>query len=593
MSQPANIDELFALTSALYDDTASTTQHERLADLLSADPAARQFYCDYADLVTDLRGMQQQSESQQPDVDSSLKDDATAILRDKSPEKATPEKATHGKATHEKASPAGTDPSKMRLSVASRLQAAIHWHRHKARFVAFVLSITLLIWAGFLLPPRENQEQPRHATRTATAPPFVAKVTRSDKPVWADPKASLWKGLRLMAGESVELKSGLVEITFGDGAVVSVEGPAKFQVNGNNSGELLSGKILAWVPRRASGFVVDTVAAQLVDLGTEFVTHVDEKKSTFIYVYQGKVEVGVKDSDGAVAEQRKRMLKGGQSLRIDSSGVSSEGVINEKMFVHLKGFGRSKTYEQWLDYSRRLRADADLLAYYSFEKQSDSNRDRLINQAQTTRGRFDGLFGDGKLAATRPTWARGRWQHKSALRFDAENLQRVIVPDWNLKDSPQGLTVALWARLANDRPSQTLVTQWQGAGKGGSDHLFHLNIRNSFVTLDLTSESRGYGVFKHEEWHGSKTLAAARWQHFAFTLTPHNGPICLYKNGKEVNMDSPASEIANFPTAMTPLVIGGKVDGGSCLSGLIDELVIFRRAISAREIQAMYEAGTP
>jgi hypothetical protein len=75
------------------------------------------------------------------------------------------------------------------------------------------------------------------------------------------------------------------------------------------------------------------------------------------------------------------------------------------------------------------------------------------------------------------------------------------------------------------------------------------------------------------------------WQHIAVVFTPSN--IEFYKNGVRYSYGS----VPSGSTTMNKLQIGRNPGYGEYLQGLIDEVSIYNRALSAAEIQAIYDAG--
>src|SRR5262249_11527624 len=80
---------------------------------------------------------------------------------------------------------------------------------------------------------------------------------------------------------------------------------------------------------------------------------------------------------------------------------------------------------------------------------------------------------------------------------------------------------------------------------------------------------------------GAATLPLDTWTHVAAT---YDGvTLCLYVNGVRVSSRALPGAIA---TSADPLVLGGNAVWGEWFAGLIDEVRIYRRALSATEIQA-------
>jgi len=89
-------------------------------------------------------------------------------------------------------------------------------------------------------------------------------------------------------------------------------------------------------------------------------------------------------------------------------------------------------------------------------------------------------------------------------------------------------------------------------------------------------------------WVESSTiLSTGTWTHIAGT---YDGSVVkVYVNGL---LDGSAAGTAAIPTNNLPLRIGADQNGGSVFNGLIDEVEIFNRALSASEIAAISNAGS-
>ena len=115
---------------------------------------------------------------------------------------------------------------------------------------------------------------------------FVTFTSVND-PVW-ERKSVV--GDRL-GDEIVRLFAGSVELTFDEGAVVTVDGPIEFRPLSTGQLELRRGRLLASVPQKAIGFTVSTPTSRIVDLGTEFEVAVNEAGESDVKVLKGEVEV--------------------------------------------------------------------------------------------------------------------------------------------------------------------------------------------------------------------------------------------------------------------------------------------------------------
>jgi len=178
--------------------------------------------------------------------------------------------------------------------------------------------------------------QPAPVERVAVEPAHqaelsrvVAEVTRTHECVWDEAEPGVSAGSPLTSGQLLQLREGLVEVTFVDGARVILEGPATFDVNTGAQGFLRAGRLVANVPKGAEGFAIVTPSATVVDLGTEFGVFVEPKKRTAqVQVFQGSVELKV-GKEVAGREPVRRRVEAGQAFRVEPIGLSGKSVIQE------------------------------------------------------------------------------------------------------------------------------------------------------------------------------------------------------------------------------------------------------------------------
>ncbi|GAA5496554.1 hypothetical protein Rhal01_02738 [Rubritalea halochordaticola] len=96
--------------------------------------------------------------------------------------------------------------------------------------------------------------------------------------------------------DSIDIESGVLELTYPNGVKVVIEGPAEYDVTGANDGQLKHGKFVAKVPDGAEGFTVSYANGKIVDLGTEFGCHLSPSGQMRLGVFEGEVELYPKGS---------------------------------------------------------------------------------------------------------------------------------------------------------------------------------------------------------------------------------------------------------------------------------------------------------
>jgi hypothetical protein len=122
---------------------------------------------------------------------------------------------------------------------------------------------------------------------------------------------------------SVSISRGLLRLDFSNGARVTLEGPAEMEVFNESRIVLRRGLVTATIPESAVGFVVDTISAHVVDLGTSFGVSVEDDGQTEVCVFDGEVEVSSSKTSGA--SKLTQLVREGEAVRtkVDSSVIDS------------------------------------------------------------------------------------------------------------------------------------------------------------------------------------------------------------------------------------------------------------------------------
>jgi hypothetical protein len=177
-----------------------------------------------------------------------------------------------------------------------------------------------------------------------------AWITGVHEAKWRSSGASFGLADPLRAGTTLDLESGLVEIRYGTGATVVLEGPAVLRVEGRAAASLTQGRLTAKLEkagladggRRAGAelprlFTVHTPKASVHDLGTEFGVEVREAGTADVHVFDGLVELtNVVVSNEAPAASRAApamRLAAGDSAQVDEAGRIKAAPVSGQAFV--------------------------------------------------------------------------------------------------------------------------------------------------------------------------------------------------------------------------------------------------------------------
>ncbi len=474
--------------------------------------------------------------------------------------------------------------------------------------VAFAAS---MLWIAFTLLPAGDAEvassklSPEVASVPLVVTPLVATVVDStaaeltvvtgDEGEEKQRAISPMAGTRLAAGR-YELTHGVVELEFNSGASVVVEAPATIILDSADRLQLLRGRLVGMVPPEAIGFTVMTSTATIVDLGTEFGVSVPEAhnadtQATDISVFNGEVEVVTVSSADQQAPQRQRLLVN-TSVRVDNAGSFATSETNTHRYFRdvpdTKELQQKIAYERWLTYSKKLAADPDMVAYYTFN-------DQQLGDTQLFDRAIDGPLLHGDIQGAQ--WVEGRWPHKQALRFansnplsDSNHFVQVDIPG-----RFDVLTLAAWVNVDAMAEGYSALLVSDGWSRVGQVH------------WQLTKDGRNHiglydspDIIKRDADMPLQANRFGKWHHMAVVCSTHTQQTTFYIDGKPAGTkDMRASQEMFFG----PSRIGGwkpeasedgfTVDDWETLRGRMDELVIIGRTLDKQEIQSMYEAGRP
>jgi hypothetical protein len=208
-----------------------------------------------------------------------------------------------------------------------------------------VFAVGLLVGTLVHVSPNKEFADHTHTGRTpnpqSPAPnssPTVARITGSVDCVWdgaANHQSEIINEKSpLHLGDTLALRSGLLEITYDTGAKIILQGPATYQIQSPADGYLSVGKLTAKLEKRSEvsdqrtesanhqseitnqKFVVRTPTATVTDLGTEFGVEVDAAGATQSHVFRGSVIVQGVSPDGKV-DGAGQVLHENESARVD------------------------------------------------------------------------------------------------------------------------------------------------------------------------------------------------------------------------------------------------------------------------------------
>ncbi len=362
------------------------------------------------------------------------------------------------------------------------------------------------------------------------------------------------------------LGSGMVTIGFRNGVKMTVRGPAEFEIVDEFRVILSRGQARAFAPESGHGFTIETPEADLVDLGTEFGVSVDpDSGESQVQVFDGWVDVKQRRGKTPIAS-----LKFGDSARIHRGGVEPIRAPEPNTFPTPADLAVAR----WQRLDRELREDKDVLFYYAFNRLDDDDR-RLVDEAE------HGEAIHGKIVGAR--WVTGRWAGKGALLFDqAGDAVELEIPG----ELPQ-FTFSAWLNV--DRFDYGLTPILNSAGWEEGD--FHLQFSRSQGTVFAAVYPSNLRSAP------ASPFPLGQWVHLAAVVDIETGKASTWVNGRRAIRSQLSEEAISRPglcrlgawLAEDPAKKGRSRE----FKGRMDEVVLWRRVLSPKEIRRLAARGRP
>lgn len=169
-----------------------------------------------------------------------------------------------------------------------------------------------------------------------------------------------------------------------------------------------------------------------------------------------------------------------------------------------------------------------------------------------------------------------------AFSFNATSSSEVQVPNSASLNPTTAVTMEGWISVPA-YPANDITIAGKDGVYSGRQYMLGLGyVNGQWVFRPHIGTSGGFCFF-----NGTVPVSLNTWYHVAMTYDC--GRLALYVNGV---LDQ-AATVTGPPTSSTvSLLIGGSVPGPWNFNGQIDELSLYNRALSASEIQAIYNAGS-
>lgn len=413
----------------------------------------------------------------------------------------------------------------------------------------------------------------------------VASVTEMYNAAWANDHKGIAPGSRLWNNNSYyHLERGMAKVVFDSGARVLIEAPSQFQVLSENKMYFM-GQMTAQVPESASGFTVLTDCARVVDLGTEFGLTTLGKDENQVHVARGKVELS--DTISTETNSRVQSIEAGQGYAINRSGsISAVAYEKERFRWHVPS-----RYELAVLKSKPR-------GYWRFDRdQKNLLRNEMVSQVNDSSklmGRIDYIEGPdlGGSQANQALYLPGT--EEEYAKIDE------LIQDRNVTGE---LTIAMWIRpgasLPPDKQSAVIMfVRDKGSGLRHVNRLYFTET-NSFgfrVTCLQKGMDQRTGPYA-EKILRSAPVQLNRWYHVAVSLKDRER-VKIYLNGELQESQELDLPIQRLPKHAYWNIGSGPLDTAETgvdyrtvpFTGSVDEISLYNRQLTDREVRMLYDA---
>jgi len=281
-------------------------------------------------------------------------------------------------------------------------------------------------------------------------------------------------------------------------------------------------------------------------------------------------------------------------------------------------------FGRWLAFSSNMKAEPGLVAYYNFQDNPDPAK--LKNQAFCTSiPQYDQRKVDATVSNAK--WGRGRWRSKGALWMNGINSYAMIGADNKIRNLPREFAVELWffpvttencTIFLSNATIYNPVAAPANSPKGIAQKfdpvtaaMFKIRLQGNKLIISYAAniaykpnpnnkqgEGDGYAwgtlVTTTDVTTESITLsgnfAINRWYQVVASYSYNDQKMSLFLNGKLVETYSESRPVVYL---FEESYIGGAPTSGDSFNGIIDEVGIYNRALSAYDVKAHYEMGAP
>ena len=255
--------------------------------------------------------------------------------------------------------------------------------------------------------------------------------------------------------------------------------------------------------------------------------------------------------------------------------------------------GRAK-HARWLGLRRSIRCDPDCVLYYTFEEGEGETVKNLAGYASVDKGYDSRALNGEVLGGLTWVYSGGRWPGKTTLQFDGVNDHYVKVDNGKeLKSIEQEGTISCWVKVLQEDPVDMRYLVMPTDTSINNRLILYLNPNGAGnpglceVIFSYCNKTQG----EVYAWgNASDGVRTGQWHHIVATWGANGGK--LYNNAEEIASNSYAADDIIIGSPNRDYTFMGGHDW-RCLDGYLDEVAIYKRALTEEEVKELYRGGKP
>ncbi|MFG0286570.1 MAG: LamG domain-containing protein [Rhodopirellula sp. JB044] len=364
-----------------------------------------------------------------------------------------------------------------------------------------------------------------------------------------------------------ELLEGTIHLRFASGVDLVMQAPAKLAIDDLLHARLAYGAVRAIVPPSAVGFTIKTTDVNFEDVGTEFGLNVSKKTGeSTMQVFDGQVNVREAKNNGLM-----KSVYEGDWVRYSGGEAKPGEEPAAEQFPSPGEIG----FLRWKTVRRRHVDDPSLIGWFPFTRQDDSKL--LVNAAGNA------LVTPGQISG--PRWVSGRWPGKDALLFDRDT----DFVEFEIPGTYEEMTIAVWIQV--DRLDREMISICNS--NGGENGVLHFQMNRFGLPRGGIMGARRDEL----RWIGDP-VPVGKWVHVLSVTSVPDKRSDIYVNGEKVTQSLLRED--EYPIKPGVCRLGNWVPFAQfserpprALRGRMDEVAIWKRALSDEEISTLVDEGRP